>query len=140
MSPIMLSLYNYLLRLFVPGRHFPSTEDRLQVILRALLVISIVLIAGPDLLAAFELRLLFELLGATLLATAFVGVRLMALDVAGVAMDMAFPRPEVSVLVSDAPLLQKASCATCIATNLAQWIAIAALYAVSIGMIMEQMR
>jgi hypothetical protein len=103
----------------------PTPRERL---LYALIVVAIMLAAGPELCAAIDLTLLLELLGASLFLTAFAaGARLIVTSFLRAAYDLVVPRLARFVLCSETSVPVKVYAAVYIAFNALWWIAIASV-------------
>jgi hypothetical protein len=100
-----------------PAFHLSSRGETL---LRCAILALIAMLAGPEIIAAIEMQILLELLGAALFTTAFVaGARLALSQAVGLVMNLLLPAPHVAVLLGDARLREKGIAATYILKNVA---------------------
>jgi alpha-beta hydrolase superfamily lysophospholipase len=98
-----------------------NAPDRSR-LLHTLIILAIVLAAGPEVFAAVEMTTLLELLGATLFLVAFsAGARLLLSTLLRAAYDLVIPCSPRFVLSSDAPLRYKFMAATQIAISAFSW-------------------
>jgi hypothetical protein len=76
----MRGLWKLFLACLPPRWRLTPDPKRREAFLKAIIVAAIMLSAGPEMVAAMELRILLEILGATLFTTAFIaGARLIFL-------------------------------------------------------------
>ncbi len=77
--------------------------SRGETLLRIAILAVIAMLAGPEIVAAIEMQILLELLGATLFTTAFIaGARLAVLNVGEVVKHLLLPVAQVVVLRGEA--------------------------------------
>lgn len=85
-----------------------GNPDRWDSLLRLALIAGILMVAGPEILAAIELTVLVELLGATLFITAFrAGLTLLAVDLARAAGTFLAPPLLIAICRRDPNRLEK---------------------------------
>lgn len=78
-------------------------------VLQFVIVVAIFAAAGPEIIAAMEMTVLLELLGASLFLTAYVaGAKLAMLGFWRASQDILLPAAQTAVIRSDAPKAQKA--------------------------------
>lgn len=93
-----------------PSRSGPNDGQGFRItLLQAAIAIAIAIAAGPEVIAAMEMTMLLELLGASLFLTAFAaGAKLAAMTLCRAVYNIVIPAAQMSVLRSDAPAAQKA--------------------------------
>jgi hypothetical protein len=106
----------------------PTNEQ----IWKFLIVMAIGLAAGPELVAALEMRILLELLGAALFTTAMiVGAQVLLLDLRCRAKYILVPPPQRALLGSDAPASDKVSAALYQLFHLPGWLGLVTLVSIA---------
>ena len=85
---------------------FVGSREQKDALLRPLLILVIVLVAGPDIFALTELTTLLELLGATLFVLAYLsGFRLLGVSMIGALQSLFLPREYLMLIgISGRPI------------------------------------
>lgn len=89
--------------------------------------------AGPEIAAATEMRILLELLGATLFTTAFIaGARLVLLELRTRVSDMFLLPAQLAVLRSDARASQKSTAIACLLAYWEWWLSVVVVFGIAL--------